>query len=64
MSSLYDDRRMLYFATLSQEEQRDVIQRQSADGISDHDIAAVTKLSTEQIRQILGRRPQCEGCEE
>jgi DNA-directed RNA polymerase sigma subunit (sigma70/sigma32) len=64
MSSLYDDRRMLYFATLSQEEQRAIIQRLSADGASDHDIASATRLSVEIIRQILGQGRQCEGCGE
>jgi hypothetical protein len=57
-------RRMLWFVTLSQQEQREAIQRLSRDGMSDHDIAAATKLSTEQVCQILGQPPQCEGCGE
>lgn len=57
-------KRMLWFATLSHAERREAIQRLSGDGMSDHDISAATKLSVEQIRQILGQRSQCGGCEE
>jgi hypothetical protein len=58
-------RRMLWFVTLSQQEQRETIQRLSRDGMSDHDIAGATKLSVEMVRQILGRQHGgCEACDE
>jgi uncharacterized protein YoaH (UPF0181 family) len=61
---LTDARRMLWFVTLTHEQQREAIQRLSAQGMSVFDIAAATKLGTEQIRQILGQRPECEGRQE
>jgi hypothetical protein len=56
-------RRLLWWNTLSREEQVSAIRRLSAGGMSDHDIAGATKLSVEAIRQVIGR-PQCEACEE
>jgi hypothetical protein len=53
-----------YFALLSRDEQVDAIHRLSRAGMTDHGIAAVTMLSVEQIRSILGQRQRCEGCDE
>ena len=50
------DRRMLYFALLTHEEQCAAIQRMSASGMSDSTIGAATQLSVEMVRQIIGNR--------
>jgi len=58
------DRHMHYFALLSESEQREAIKRLAASGMVDTGIAAATRLSVEQIRQILGVQAGCHGCEE
>jgi hypothetical protein len=45
-----------YFMMLSQSEQCAAIRRMAAIGMSDYTIASATRLSVEQIRQIIGDR--------
>jgi hypothetical protein len=56
-------RRLLWWNTLSHQEQIGAIQRLAAQGISEPDLASATRLSIEMIRKILGQHPQCEGRE-
>jgi hypothetical protein len=62
MSSV--DARMGYFMMLTEAEQHAAIKRLASSGMADTSIAAATMLSVEQVRIILGQRPQCLGCEE
>ena len=56
------DARMLHFALLSEEEQRQAIRRLANSGMADTSIAAATMFSVEMVRQILGQSRACEGC--
>jgi ABC-type phosphate/phosphonate transport system ATPase subunit len=56
------DARMHYFAMLTEKEQHQAIIRLANSGMADTSIAAATLLSVEQVRQILGARVVCEGC--
>jgi hypothetical protein len=56
------DARMACFMMLTEEEQHQAIKRLAASGMADTSIAAATMLSIEQVRQILGARVVCEGC--
>lgn len=58
------DRHMHYFALLTEAEQRDAIRRLASSGMVDTGIAAATRLSVEQIRQILGVQPGCTDCDQ
>ena len=58
------DARMQYFAMLIESEQHAAIRRLAASGMGDTSIAAVTMLSVEMVRQILGQGRACEACEE
>lgn len=49
-------RRLHYFKMLSHDDQRAAIRRLAASGMTDHTIAAATRLSVEMVRQILGAR--------
>lgn len=57
------DPNILYFRQLTDEQQRLAIQNLALQGMSDHGIAVATQISVEQVRRILGTRPNCEGCE-
>lgn len=54
MSANPGDRRMHYFAMLSQDEQRSAIARLATGGMSDYGIASATGLAVEMVRKILG----------
>ena len=54
MNARPGDRRMHYFALLSQGEQRAAIARLASSGMSDYGIAAASGLAVEQVRKILG----------
>jgi hypothetical protein len=47
---------LLYFLLLTPEEQSAAIRRMSAQGWSDHGIAASTRLAVEEVRRILAER--------
>lgn len=51
MSSI--DPSILHFHALTRDEQRDAIKRLAREGWSDHGIAHATRLSVEQVRQVL-----------
>jgi hypothetical protein len=59
-----DDRqsRMNHFVMLSHEDQVEAIKRLARSGMSDHGIAAAAGLAVEQVRSIIGRTGQCDGC--
>lgn len=50
------DPRRRYWLELPPEKQRQVVREMSAMGFGDYQIATATKLSVEQVREILGRR--------
>lgn len=45
-----------YFLLLTPEQQADAIRRLARTGVSDHGIAAATRLSVEMVRRILARQ--------
>ena len=51
-----DDARMDHFDRLTRDEQAAVIRRMAAEGMSDHSIAAATRLSVEFVREVVGER--------
>jgi hypothetical protein len=56
------DKKMLYFAMLTREEQVAAIKRLVSSGMSDYGVAAACGLSVEMIRSIIGQRGACDGC--
>jgi hypothetical protein len=56
VSALLDARSREHFETLSQDEQRAAIYDLCDRGYSDHTVAHATRLSLEQVRQVLGDR--------
>ncbi len=49
-------RELVHFLLLSEEEQRDAIRKMARSGWSDSGIATATRLSVEQVRQVIGER--------
>jgi hypothetical protein len=47
---------MHHFLLLSHDEKCAAIRKLAASGVGDHEIAAATMLSVEQIRKIIGER--------
>jgi DNA-directed RNA polymerase specialized sigma24 family protein len=58
------DREMHYWLLLTPEEQRAAIQRLARSGVSDFGISAATGIAVEQVRTLIGRRRECDGCGE
>lgn len=56
MSSIPADPSIQYFHALTREEQIAVVKRMATDGWTDHGIAHATRLSVEQVRQVIGER--------
>lgn len=48
--------RMTHFHALDRAQQADAIRRLAATGLTEHDIARATQLSTEMIRRVLGEQ--------
>jgi hypothetical protein len=55
-ASVRSGRELDYFLMLSRDDQCGAIRRMAAGGLSDYTIASATRLSVEQVRQIIGNR--------
>jgi hypothetical protein len=51
-------RELYHFLLLDRDQQIQAIQRLSKSGMSDHTIAAATRLSVEQVRRLLAEPPR------
>lgn len=58
-----EQQRMLYFAMMTEAEQREAIKRLADSGVGDHGIASATGIAVEAVRSIIGQRAtQCQSC--
>lgn len=47
---------LAYFHALTRDEQRAAIKRLASEGMTDYGIASATRLSVEQVRQVIAQR--------
>lgn len=57
-SNVPHSRELIHFLLLDREQQVQAIRRLASSGMSDHTIAAVTRLAVEQIRRTLSESGQ------